>query len=228
MIRNEMYFGGQSMTTFSAFIAESNFLDAPARNVDSIAVLGRNGNVHIDRNKYENFNMRVRLYITEHARENFQALRNYLNEAHGYRRYQETFSPNEYRMACFMDAFVVDVSDSKNGVVTLAFDCMPQRFLTAGEQPITVTTSATLLNPTKCEARPLIKAYGQGTAVINGVTVTVGGSDPVTVIDCEMMTCSQSDVTFSGYDYPVLGAGSNVITVSGLTKVEITPRWWRL
>ncbi len=228
MIRNEMYFGGQSMTTFSAFIAESNFMDAPARSVDSIEVLGRNGNVHIDRNKYFNFVLRVRLYITENVRANVQALRNYLNNTHGYMRYQETLNANEYRMACFREAFVMDVSDAQHGVVTLEFDCMPQRFLTAGEQPISVTSTATLLNPTGREARPLIKAYGQGTAVINGVTVTVGGSDAVTVIDCELMTCSQSAVTFSGYDYPVLGAGSNVITVSGLTKVEITPRWWRL
>ena len=37
------------------------------------------------------------------------------------------------------------------------------------------------------------------------------------------------NVELSDYNFPVLVPGTNTITLgTGITKVEITPRWWQL
>lgn len=54
-------------------------------------------------------------------------------------------------------------------------------------------------------------------------------------VDCDIMDAHygainlNSYLTLSGNEYPTLVAGANNLTIgSGITRVEITPRWWRL
>lgn len=53
-------------------------------------------------------------------------------------------------------------------------------------------------------------------------------------IDCEIMECysgatSYNDrLTLSNQTYPVLNPGSTGITLSGISEVRITPRWYRM
>ena len=90
-----------------------------------------------------------------------------------------------------------------------------------------------IVNPTRFTAQPLIRVYGQGRVDVGSVAITVTGSYPYVDIDAEMGDCyynganANSAVSFSG-GYPKLLPGKNYITFSGVTKVEITPRWWRL
>jgi len=92
-----------------------------------------------------------------------------------------------------------------------------------------------LLNPTYMTSKPLIRVYGDGTIKVNDITITVSGGGEYTDIDCEMMDCYEGStnrnnaVTFSTYDFPVLKPGENPVEfVSGITVIEITPRWWRV
>ena len=94
-----------------------------------------------------------------------------------------------------------------------------------------VSTPATLNNPTRFPARPLLTVSSAGTLVVNNVTITITEA-PVT-IDCEMMDCyygatnMNSKVTFSNYEFPELEPGANGFSFSGnLDSVMITPRWW--
>ena len=90
-------------------------------------------------------------------------------------------------------------------------------------------------NPSVFPSKPLIRAFGNGSFTINDITITVTDATDYTDIDCDLMDCYEgainrnNDVTFSTYDFPELQPGSNhVEIVSGITTVEITPRWWRL
>lgn len=90
-------------------------------------------------------------------------------------------------------------------------------------------------NPTMFPSSPLIKAYGDGSFTMDGVTITIANTTTYTVIDCELMDCYEGstnrnkDVTFSTYDFPKLQPGDNVISnILGITALEITPRWWRV
>lgn len=90
-----------------------------------------------------------------------------------------------------------------------------------------------IYNPTLFDALPLIRVYGAGTVDIGGVEVTVASSNYEYIdIDCDIMDCfhgtdnCNSLVSFSGNDFPTLPSGVTAISLDGVTKVEITPRWW--
>lgn len=97
------------------------------------------------------------------------------------------------------------------------------------------TASDSMSNPTSFPSEPLVRVYGNGTFEMDGVTITVTNATSYTDIDCELMDCYEGttnrnkDVSFSTYDFPKLQPGDNEIDiVSGITAVEITPRWWRV
>lgn len=112
-------------------------------------------------------------------------------------------------------------------------------FNISANAPMIIRTfaAAALTNPTEFDARPIIRFYGNGTLLIDGITITVNSPGTYTDIDCELMDCYEGgtnrnqNVTFSTYDFPVLHPGNNTFTstqAGGLIHVEIVPRWWRL
>lgn len=97
------------------------------------------------------------------------------------------------------------------------------------------TASDSMSNPTEFPSSPLIRAYGNGSFVMDGVTITITNATSYTDIDCDLMDCYEgttnrnNDVSFSTYDFPKLRPGDNAVSiVSGITALEITPRWWRV
>lgn len=90
-------------------------------------------------------------------------------------------------------------------------------------------------NPTMFPSEPLIRAYGSGSFTMNSITVTISSCTSYVDIDCELMDCYEgatnrnNNVTFSTYDFPKLQPGLNPTTInSGISYLEITPRWWRV
>lgn len=90
-------------------------------------------------------------------------------------------------------------------------------------------------NPTEFPSSPLIRAYGNGVFVMDGVTITITNATTYTDIDCDLMDCYEgstnrnNDVSFSTYDFPLLRPGDNTVSISsGITALEIIPRWWRV
>lgn len=230
---NELTFNGKSFSEFSAYIATSNFLDGAAKDIQSVSIVGRSGALQLSNDKYNNLTLKVRMYITNDMQENMRKMRSFLESCWGYCRYEETQTPNEFRMASFKAAFVPDVYDVNVGVVDLTFDSMPQRFLKTGENWTTVSSS--LRNPTLFPSKPIIRVWGNGSLQINSVTVTVANSPYEYVdIDCELMDCyygsnnANSYVSFSTTDYVTLQSGVNSFVISGFTKVEIKPRWYEV
>ena len=89
-----------------------------------------------------------------------------------------------------------------------------------------------LENPTLFDALPFLRVYGTGTLGMGSHTITITAADEYTDIDCEMMDCFKGSanknqyVQFSGNDFPTLEPGVNGFSFSGITKVEVKPRWW--
>lgn len=87
-------------------------------------------------------------------------------------------------------------------------------------------------NPTLFDALPFLRVYGTGILGIGSHTITITAADVYTDIDCEMMDCFKGSanknqyVQFSGNDFPTLEPGVNGFSFSGITKVEVKPRWW--
>ena len=103
---------------------------------------------------------------------------------------------------------------------------------------VTFTDAGTLTNPTLFNAQPMIRAYGTGSYTIAGTTVTVVSvllGSGYTDFDCELMDayCGTSlrnhAVSITGTnDFPVLVPGENAISMTGITKLEIIPRWFNI
>lgn len=230
---NELIFNGKSFTEFNAYYATSNFLDGAAKDVQSVSVVGRSGDLQLSNNRYKNLSLKIRVYVTRDMEASMRAMRNYLESVHGYARVEISDQPNEFRMAAYKEMFAPDSYDSKVGVVDLTFDSMPQRFLKSGDTSVEVTT--TLENPTLFPSKPIIRVYGNGTLNVNNIYITVASSPYEYVdIDCELMDCyygsnnANQYVSFSTTDFVTLQSGTNAFVIDGFTQVEVTPRWYEV
>jgi phage-related protein len=108
--------------------------------------------------------------------------------------------------------------------------------LKSGELPVSFTAAGNLINKYLTEAKPLIRAYGTGTFSIGNRSVQITSADTYTDIDCDLMeaykdtlaTNCNNNIILTDGEFPSLMPGDNLITLSGLSGIEITPRWWVL
>jgi phage-related protein len=116
------------------------------------------------------------------------------------------------------------------GVCQLTFICAPFRYL-CGVAMITKTATSTIANPGTVYSLPRIKVYGTGsrTLTINGKPIILNLLSGNLTLDSELKECFYGDVAqnqnMSG-DFPIFNVGNNTVTLgTGITKVEIEPRW---
>ena len=82
----------------------------------------------------------------------------------------------------------------------------------------------------------MVRAYGDGTLTINGITITISGSDTYTDIDCELQEAykdtlsvsKNNTITLTSGEFFKLSSGDNAVSFTGMSKVIIIPRWWIL
>lgn len=225
--------GGRNLADFGVYISGEGTYNAPERSITEEIVPGRNGSLIIDNGRYQNIEVSYPAFIIRDFPRNMAGLRSYLASLRGYSRLEDSYHPDEYRMAALSGGIDVQTSGYMNreGQFTLTFNCKPQRFLRSGEYAIPVTSGATVYNPTLFDAKPLIRVYGKGSITVNGETMEWSGSSEYVDIDCDIQDCYYMGANMNNYvtgDFPVLSPGDNVIAFTGSTSVRITPRWWIL
>lgn len=233
-MRNYFIYDGEDSRDYGVYISGSNVFNAPERSINTVTVPGRNGTLTIDNGRFENIDLEYPAFIYDNFKANIADLRNFLLSAPGYRRLEDTYHPNEYRMARYISGLEVAPTDMRTeGEFNLVFDCMPQRFLKSGEEETELTSSGSVINPTEHAARPMMRVYGTGILGVGSESVTITTNPAYIDIDCEMMdayygtTNCNSYITLSSGEFPVLSPGYNGITLgTGITKVIITPRYW--
>lgn len=235
-MRNYFTFNGVDSRSFGVYISGSGTFSAPRREYNMVPIPGRNGDLVGNEKRFENLELTYPAFIYVNFKQNIRDFRNYLLSLVGYQRLIDSYHPDEFRMALYEGEFEPDV-ESKNdaGKFDIVFNCKPQRFLLSGEQVTTLTADGTITNPTRFNSQPLLRVYGTGTLGVNGDFIRIYQALDYTDIDCEMMDCFRGSVnknrvvSFTNYNFPVLEPGTNYFSLgTGITKVEITPRWWRL
>lgn len=225
---------GVPSTRYGIIISGAGAYAAPARSYESVSVPGKNGDVFFDNGRYENIIVPYEAGVMTASKvDDFRA---WLLSHTDYCRIEDTYHPNEYRIGKPVNGLIPDMQVMlKMGKFTVYFNCKPQRFLKAGEDARTFTASGSISNETLYTAKPLIRVYGTGTLRIGSVTVTIKSHSLSYIdLDCEIQdaTCgatnANSYIALSGDSYPVLAPGTNSITITGLSRVSITPRWWTL
>ncbi len=169
-------FDGENSGDYGVYITGSAVYNSPERDVELIEIPGRNGAFVLDNGRFENIEVTYPAGIYAESQEDFaQAisdLRNMLASRKGYCRLTDEYNPEEYRMAVYKSGLDVDpVAFQRAGEFSITFDCKPQRWLTSGEQAVTMTSGDTLTNPTLFESSPLLEVEGYGTIDFNGYEI---------------------------------------------------------
>lgn len=230
-----LIFDGKNLAEFCDYIYPINTNASPERVYDEYEIAGRNGKLLIDKKYYKNVPWAYRVIITDNPKQRYEELIAFFGHTSGYKVLEDTDVDK------FMIAKISTVTtpiytlDHEALKFSITFDRKPQRFLFSGQNKQTIASGDVLTNPTLEEARPLIRVYGNGTVVVNGVTITIAGNTEQYIdIDCEEMECHYEGaslnnlVSFSGHEFPTLSSGDNEITFSNITALEITPRWWTI
>ena len=236
VINEYLMFDGKSSLDYGVIISGSGVYNSPARDIESIAIPGRNGELHIDNGRFENIKVTYPAFIVKDFEHNFNAFKAMLKSTIGYKRLEDSYQPKYYRLGLFSDELNPSMAvRNVAGSFNISFDCDPRLFLKSGEEVIEYTSSGQQIkNPTEFNSKPLIRAYGTGSVTVGGITITVNTADVYTDLNCELMeaykgsTNCNGNITVNSYKFPELLPGLNTITFNGLSKVEITPNWWTI
>lgn len=228
-------YDGTDSREFGITIFEGDAFGAPYHEYGSYSIPGRSGTLYLDGKRYTNKAHRYSCVIYENFEENLDEFRNFLLSKTGYKRLEDTFHEDEFYQAVYVNDFTVVMDAERNmGKFSLEFDRKPQRFLKTGENITTLTESGTIANNTRFNAQPLLRVYGTGILGIGDNAITINETDEYIDIDCAMMEAYKGAVSYNdaieiqNLDFPVLRPGDNGITLTGITRVDITPRWYKL
>ena len=222
-VRKQFLFDGKSSLDFGCYITGSDTFNSASKTQSKISVPGRNGDVIVSDNRYDNvsYSIKVGMYGTSEADLHYKIrkLRSYL------------LSIN------------FDITNLIVGEATLTFDTKPQHFLKSGETKLVFTANGKIENPTYFESKPLLRVYGQGKLEIGSGLINIKIPSSISSnyidIDCETWNCTEESKNMNAYVtvskngtehyFPTLEEGTNqVVLGTGVTKVEVVPRWWLL
>lgn len=232
---NDITYNGTALGTFGCYPNQHMSFNSPEKDYELVEVLGRDGALVINNDRFRTLELEVPCYMNENFITNYRNLMSFLNAQNGFQRLEFSFEPNYFRKALVMNLTEPSVYPfAKKASFSIIFTCMPQRWLKSGENWISLTTDGTITNPTRFDAKPIIRIYGAGDVGVGSETITLtqAGTNYVDV-DCDIMDAHEGSTNMNQYlqvtDFPVLHSGSNGITLgTGVTKVEIMPRWYEI
>lgn len=229
-------FDGVNSADYGVWITGANTYSAPPRRFEEITIPGKNGVLTLDQRAFEDIEQTYPAFISRNFPSNIEGIRNQLLSRSGKKVLTDSYHPDEFYLAKFMQGVDVEVgSRAIAGRFDLVFKRDPRRFLVSGNTAVTVSRGGSITNPTLFASKPLIRVTGYGTLMLGSAAITIANKYSYIDIDCDLMDCyygtanANQYVTFASNDFPELPPGNTGITYSGhITKVEITPRWWRL
>lgn len=231
--------GVNSRTYCKMFVSGGGTYNAPERDIESVSVPGRNGELTIDHGRFKNVKVTYNAWIIDNVDSNMSRARSWLCYPTGYKRLEDDYHPDEYRMARMVSGIDFNVSTTTPiaATTTIQFDCMPQRWLKSGEEDVTIASSgSTIHNPTIFPAKPLLKITGTGEAkiTIGGRSIWISDIGGSMYLDCDIeraysgATAKDDKITITK-GYPTIPYGDVAVTYTGsITSFLITPRWWRV
>ena len=231
---NTLTFNNVISKTYGVYISGTGVFNAPARDREFVQVPGRNGDIILDKGRYQNIEVTYPAFIVRDFATNIRTWCNKLLEPTDYVRLEDTYHPNEFRLAVLAQGMEVDpVAWLAAGSFDLRFNCRPERFLKSGETATTFTANGTITNPTYMTSNPLIRVYGFGSITIGSTPIFITQNSLEYIdIDCDLQEAyygnTNANMYVSGPRFPVLTSGENAVTLTGVTKIEIIPRWWQL
>ena len=245
--RNYFVFAGKRSSDFGLLVEASPNCPKPKRKVKLIDIPGRNGSLRIDQGGYENVSVRYQCAFLGSPEKASEVAEWLYGSGSSYTVLRDSYHAGVFRRGAFDVPMDIENILNRAGRCEIAFDCRPELWLDSGEHILKFypTTDvrifeADIYNPTLFESRPLVRVLGSGGASINindrAFSITSIPED--IYIDSDMRNAYRDGVGYNDRiitpaDFPVLLPGHNQLLVAGVaamtvTRLEITPRWWRL
>ena len=213
-----------------------------ARDGSFFAVPGRNGDIYTSDKRRKNVSVTYGCLIRDKFERKFTQFVNAMARTPGYAILKDTIDTETFRMAVFDQQINADLlSRGAAGRFTIKFSCKPQRFLEAGEIPVTFTgTGRHILENYGQPAKPEITVYGSGpgSIVVNGKEIELLNLQGSLILDFETQNAYSIGIhgeiinengRIWGYEFEELHFGTNFIDAyGGIEKIEVKPRWWML
>lgn len=246
-MKSKFQFAGKSSDEFYLTVEKLPAIVAPEKKYTTISVPGRNGDLHVEENAFQNYVQSYECYLhaPDHtAVEVAHAIKAWLLGSSGQQILKDTYDPNHFRKAIFLGPLNIERLLNEYGRCTISFTCAPQSFLCGGDQKIELWAAGVLHNPTAFPALPLIRVYGIGDGNCAGA-ITVGNTtvrldniwDGLT-LDCETQNAYRQlgegapenlNSVIYAPEFPVLAPGDNAVSWEGeIDYIEIVPRWWTI
>lgn len=227
---------GKNSQEFNVFLTDAGIYGMPEKDTKTIQIDGRNGDLIIDNGRYKNKEAQFPCVIVDDFERHFTEFIEYLLNQAGYSRIETSFKPDEYILGRYVgEVDPTSAVNAKEGKFVIKFDRKPQRYIKDGENPIVFTSSSSIFNHYSGVALPLVRVYGTGTVTIGSVTITINSVNEYVDIDCQLQdafkgaTNCNGNITLNSNEFFKLNPGTNGITLgNGITRVIITPRWWKL
>ena len=219
---NTITFDGKALSEFGVYLGGGGAFNSPVRIGEMVHIPGRNGSIWMDEGCFENIEVNYPAFIGSSEEVDFRTrlmeTRSWLASRKGYCRLEDTYHPDEYRLAVFKAAIeAAPLQYTRAGEFSITFDCKPQRFLKAGDDPQTFRENGSITNPTQFESLPVIEVTGNGRVNIAGHLFTVSGTTQKIYIDSELM-----EVFIPGHGLEEMtDENSLVITDELLLPIEI-------
>ena len=216
-----------SRTNLGLRITKPPVIPPTRRVVNTLDIDGREGSLTILRGWQDvSFELRVALLGDNHATRWRSMLPTILNATTihfsndsgvFYQVKHITATPHERRLSGMSE-------------YTLTFTCAPFRYM-RNVAMVTRTASGTLANPGTVHSLPRITVFGTGTRTltINGRAIVLNLLQGNLTLDSALKICHFGNVAQNNRmvgDFPRFEVGSNTVTLgTGITRVEIEPRW---
>lgn len=229
-------YAGNSCSQWSIKAFDKSTSTGAANRYTELIIPGKDGSVLISDKRRNNVTVTYGCVIYQNAVTNLEAFRSWLLSQIGYQNLSDSLHTDEFYKAAVVEDFDAYYDEDRDMVkFTVTFSRKPQRYLLSGSSAVSFTSNGSIYNPTQYASKPKIRVYGTGTVTIGGQSLTISSNNGFTDIDCEVMeayygTASRNaNIRFYNNEYFEIKPGSNSISLgTGITKLEITPNWYRI
>lgn len=211
----------------------------PKRKIEVQNVPGRNGDVILYQDAYENYEQKYQVFIDSKLKGGMQKvvpmISDWLLGHSGYQRLEDSYFPDFYRMAYYTGGVEFISYFNEYGEGTLTFNCAPEKYYKMGERPISVSNGQLISNPTLFPAKPFLTITGTGAGRLyfgsNYLDISdIGGSVTIDIRKHKAYHGSQNrNGTITGlFENMVLAGKMTVRWTGGISSVTMIPRWWTI
>ena len=218
-------FNGVNSTDLGITVKDMPLLPRAERDIETINVSGRNGNLHIDNGTYRSNSYTIKCVVSDITK-----IDNIKSVFVGTGKLILSKYNDRYFIATIKNQISFDKYLNYLQEFPLQFDIEPIAYHLTDEILEYTSNNSDFDIGGNIDVAPKMTVTGTGTVTLNGVSVQV--AETGIEIDCELMNCTKNNINKNDKvtldKFPRLNPTENAITLgSGITKVKLVyKRGW--